>query len=256
MLSDKIRIRVTPFIFHVLQYDADRFYIYKNDESPNMNLMLNILIPNLLKLKISRRNDICDALRDKLKMDYSNEIESIASEIMEKTLLKENYLGYLDNDIWIRPSKAVQTDFDKIENDELPLTKMDLSSYIRSLLNEYVNLPENVREKIFYSHEIDILNKCINGEYLIHFKYENDKYLFYVYNYFVGYFVDQAIYVVGFDVEKEQIRSFPLKEIYNLFASSKKYNAKRELVEKLKKYALKYNFKKNNIIDFKNKNNA
>ena len=56
-MTDKIKVKISSFVANILENDALRFGFIKNNKS-NKNALLNKLIPTLVEVRKTRRNEI------------------------------------------------------------------------------------------------------------------------------------------------------------------------------------------------------
>lgn len=248
MINDKIKVRVSNFVINVIENDCLNFDFVKKDNSPNKNDFINKLIPNLLDLRKSRRQKIKDTLSQDLYRENAEDIYNIVNYLIDQVYFSDIELEKLDGEIWIRPQKNYMEYFDEIENSETKITCQDMTSYIRYLLNEYVRFPQYKRVSILFKKELEIIDKAEASKRLLNFRYNNEKYKIYVYNYYYGYITDQNTYIIGYDVNRKQIAPFLLQEMKNLYVVQQRFNSDESLENILDDYAKSYDFLKNKII--------
>ena len=58
MISAIVKLNVLSFVYQILRNDAMKFGFVKKDNNPNMNGLLNKLIPNLVYYRKLRREEI------------------------------------------------------------------------------------------------------------------------------------------------------------------------------------------------------
>lgn len=227
MISDKLKIRLSSFVEMILINDALRFGFVKRDDSANINLFLNKVIPNLLELRKSRRIKIHDSIEvamqfnaDKITQEH---IRSYLDTIIDKVYFSDEELDVLDSSIWLRPAQNKMTVYDEIETEETDITGLDLSTYMRSLLNEYSRLPQYKREVITFSEEMELIRESALLERVLNLTYNGDKYGVVVLNNFYGYLYDQQNYIVCYDVKNNVLKSFYLSGIKNCYLTKKKH---------------------------------
>ena len=66
MISSIIKLKVSNFVLQILENDAMKFEFTKKDGEPNINKLLNKLIPNLVYYKKMRREEMRDILADRI----------------------------------------------------------------------------------------------------------------------------------------------------------------------------------------------
>lgn len=244
-MNDKIKVRISSFLYDILENDALRFGFIKNNKS-NKNALLNKLIPTLVEIRKERRKRLKDILKnDYNRSDYEN-IYSAANTVIDKVYFNDEELSSLKENIWIRPTLNSQTTFDEIENSECKITAQDLSVYIRNILNEYCRLPQYKRETIVFDNELDIFSEaCLSNE-IIYFtnKETNEKIKAFAFNYVYGFLYDQTNYFVIYDLKRQKIKAIPINKVKNIYRINEKYKPSNHLVELLQNFSAEFDFEK------------
>ena len=251
MINDKIKIRVSNFVINVIENDCMEFNFIKKDNLPNKNDFINKLIPNLLDLRKQRRQKIKDTLSQDLYRENAEDIYNVVNYLIDQVYFLDIELEKLDCEIWIRPQKNYMEYFDEIENSETKITCMDVTSYIRGLLNEYVRFPKYKRISILFRKELNIVDTADQSKRLLNFRYNNEKYKICVYNYYYGYITDQNTYIIGYDVNKKQIMSFLIQNMENLYIVQQKFYIDESLESIFEDYVKSYEYTKNIVIQIK-----
>lgn len=250
-MLDTIKVRISNFVFIILENDAIRFGFYKN-QKPNKNALLNKLIPVLVELRKTKRSKIKEVLQNEFnRTDYEN-IYNVVNMVIDKVYFNDEELSILDEQIWIRPTKENISTFDEIKHSETQITAQDLSVYIRGLLNEYARLPQYKREELVFDKELDIMYSATQTGQIVHFteKSTQIKYKAFAFNCFYGFTTDQTNYIIIYDIINQEIKSIPIYEIENAYIIKQKYKPSDVLIKQLNEYNYSYEFDK--IIKIKN----
>jgi hypothetical protein len=224
MLNDKIKIRITSFVYFLLINDALSFEFIKKDASPNINAFMNKLIPNLLDIRKYRREQIRDEIRHFKKAPYYDAIEKISvtmDAVITKAFFSDEFNEPLSEEIWIRPTYKTLTIFKEIYHEETALTALEMSSYIRNLLEEYARLPLYKREHITFKTEYDLLMHARQSDKMISLTYNNIKYDVTVFRGILGFLYEQSNYILCYDNKNNVIKSFILHGIKHPYILNK-----------------------------------
>lgn len=236
-MIEKIKVKVSLFVANILENDALRFGFIKNGKS-NKNAFLNKLIPILVEVRKARRNNIEHILKDEFNRQDSENIYSAVNTVIDKVYFNDEELNVLDEYIWIRPAKAIESTFDEIETSEILITAQELSVYIRGLLNEYSRLPQYKREALAFDYELDVFYEACMTNHILHFcdKQTGERYKVCAFNYSYGYLYDQTNYCVVYDIENKIIEAVPLCRMKNVYTIKQKFKPTDELIELMQKY--------------------
>ena len=248
-MTDKIKIKVSSFVANILENDALRFSFTKNNKS-NKNALLNKLIPTLVEVRKSRRNEIEDILKNEYNREDSENIYNAVNMVIDRVYFEDEELNVLEEYIWIRPSKETISTYDEIETSETIITAQEISVYIRGLLNEYSRLPQYKRETLVFDKELDVFSDACYSRNILHFrdKEDNKRYKAFAYDYYYGYLYDQTNYCVIYDINEQKIKSIPLCNIQDIYAIKQKYKPSDKLIELLQEYADNCNFEEEIIM--------
>ena len=254
-MLDKIKVKVSEFVANILENDAFRFGFVKNGKS-NKNALLNKLIPTLLEVKKARRSEIEEILKYEYNKRDAEKIYDAINIVIDKVYFNDEELNRLVEDIWIRPAKDKITVFDEIKRSELEITELDLSSYIRNMLNEYSKLPQYKREALVFDEEFEIFADACHSHQIIHFtdKETKEKYRAFAFDYYQGYSYEQENYCIIYDIGKKRIIALELHKIDNIYAIKKKFKPSESLVETLQNYLDSFKFDK--VIDVEDGKNV
>lgn len=248
MISDKIKIRISDFVSLVIENDAQLWGFIKNDESSNKNAFLNKLIPNMLAVRKERREKIKNVLEKDYQREDAEIIYECVNTVIDEVYFRDEELDYLSENIWIRPTKESLPTFDEIETEELAITALDMSSYIRSLLNEYARLPQYKRQSIVYRQEKEIIREACESERVLCFRYEGERYKVYAYWQIYQYTLEQRCYLVAYDYEHLEISSFYIEKIESPYLLKKKLSPSFKILEALKDYCENEEYDENTIL--------
>ena len=236
-MKEKIKVKISYFLSDILENDAYRFLFIKNNRS-NKNGLINKLIPTLVAMRKSRRDKIDKILNSDYKKEDAEYIYDAINSIIEKLYFNNEELYKLEEYIWIRPSKNNETLFDEMEYSECKITELDLSSYIRNLLNEYSMLPQYKRETLVFDYELEIFAEACFTQRILHFrnKITNEKYRVFAFDYCYGYLYDQTNYCIFYDIDHNIIKAIPLCNIKDIYLIKEKFKPNDMLIYKLQEY--------------------
>lgn len=224
MLNEKIKVRITSFVDFLLINDALSFEFIKKDASPNINAFMNKLIPNLLDIRKYRREQIRDEIQHFKNSPYYDTIEKVSvtmDTIITKAFFFDEFDEPLSEEIWIRPTKETLPVFEEIYHEETTITAMEMSSYIRNLLEEYARLPLYKREHITFKKEYDLLMHAYHSDKMISLTYNNIKYNVSVLGGIFGFMYEQSNYILCYDNQNNVIKSFLLHGIKHPYILNK-----------------------------------
>ena len=247
---NKIKIRIASTVFLILENDAERFHYIKSDDSPNKNGLLNKLIPNLLVIRKLRREKIRQALSDMGK-ERAEEIYESVNQVIDEVYFDDLDLDILDAEIWILPTAQSQTAFDEICDSETKIAALSVTEYLRGMLNEYAMLPQYKREHLVFYREIRLIHSAFATTQILRFECNGEKYKFFVYQYVYGYLYDQTNYLIGYDIDRKQIRSFPIARLKKLYLLKKKYKPSENLMNSIENYHNESQYGMDNIVDWR-----
>lgn len=248
-MTDKIKVKISSFVVNILENDALRFGFTKNDKS-NKNALLNKLIPTLVEVRKARRSEIEYVLKEEFQRDDTENIYNAVNTVIDRVYFKDAELNFLDEYIWIRPSKETLATYDEIETSETLITAQEISVYIRGLLNEYSRLPQYKREVLVFDRELDVFSDACLTRSILHFrdKETNKRYKAFAYHYFYGYLYNQTNYCVIYDINNKKIKSIPLSNIQDIYTIKQKYKPSEKLIELLQEYADNCEFEEEIIV--------
>lgn len=223
MLNERIKLRISKFLSLIIEDDSFNFGYYKSNGTSNKNGFLNKLIPNLLEIRKIRREKIHDTLSDKYCRKDAETIYQVVNNVIDEIYFDDEELNNLEDEVWIRPSFGSLNTFDEIINFELSITCKDLSSYLRSLLNEYVRFPVYKREQIFFYNELGLIDQAINKQSIavITYKEKRLKCLIASKQYDCNFTQDNYLFI--FDIENRQTKTLLLNNIQNIYLQKQKY---------------------------------
>ena len=236
-MRDTIKIKVASFVADILENDALRFGFMKNQKS-NKNALLNKLIPTLVEVRKTRRNEIENILKTEYRREDGEHIYSAVNTVIDKVYFNGEELDTLDEYIWIRPSKETISCYDEIETSETLITVQEMPVYIRGLLNEYSRLPQYKREMLAFDKEMDIFDAACEARRIIHFRDRdtNERCKAFAFNYVYGYLYDQTNYCIIYDIHHQMIRSIPLHRIQDVYMIKQKFKPSERLSTELQAY--------------------
>lgn len=249
---DKIKLRVSAFVYRVLSFDAQVFGFCKKDGSPNLNAMLNIVIPAMFELRRIRRENMYAAL-EKNNTDLGDtdieEIQAIIDQVVDQVYFSEESLCLLEHEIWLRPTASARGVFEDIIATELPYVNLPLSSCLRDMLNEYCKLPQYKREQVVFQDELHyFIDACKGGDEL-RITLEEQVVTGIPLDYIYGFLLDQKTYMLLFDVAENKIIAFLLREICDIRATLKSYDLAPAVFTRLQEIIDNRLFLKHNVFD-------
>lgn len=244
-MTDKIKIKVSSFVANILENDALRFGFTKNNHS-NKNALLNKLIPTLVEIRKTRRNEIENILKNEYNREDSENIYNAVNTVIDRVYFNDEELNVLDEYIWIRPSKETIPIYDEIETSETLITAQEIPVYIRGLLNEYSRLPQYKREILTFYSELCIFAEACDTRQILHFrdKETGERYKAFTFGYYYGYLYDQTNYCIIYDINNEKIKAIPLYKLQDIYAIKQKFKPNTQLIEQLQSYAENCDFEK------------
>lgn len=249
-MTDKIKIKVSSFVANILENDALRFGFTKNNKS-NKNALLNKLIPTLVEVRKARREEIEDILKNEYNREDSENIYTAVNTVIDKVYFADAELNFLDEYIWIRPSKETYIVYDEIVTNETHITAQEVPVYIRGLLNEYSRFPQYKREMLVFDKEMDVFDTACVFRNILHFKdkEDNKRYKAFAFDYYYGYLYDQTNYCIIYDINESKIKSIPLYRMQDVYVIKQKYKPSEKLTILLQEYADNCNFEEERYVE-------
>lgn len=104
---------------------------------------------------------------------------------------------------------------------------------------------------IFDSELEALCEACIKG-HLIHFRHNGKIQSVFAYNYVYGYGYEQENYLIGYNIENKEIRSYPLCEISKTKVTRNLFHPSEKLIDCLARYQENCDFQA--VIEFKEDN--
>lgn len=249
-MKEKIKIKISYFLSDILENDAYRFLFIKNNHS-NKNGLINKLIPTLVAVRKIRRDKIESVLINEYNNDEAEVMYDTINSIIEIIYFNNEELHKLEEYIWIRPSKNNEALFDEIEYSECKIIELDLSSYIRNLLNEYSMLPQYKREALVFDYELDVFAEACLKQNILCFKNKltGEKHRVFAFEYCFGYLYDQTNYCIFYDINKKIIKAISLHNVEDIYMIKEKYKPNNILIDKLQEYTDNKEFDKEILME-------
>ena len=236
MISNVIKLSISDFVLRILQNDAERFGFLKKEKEPNLNGLLNRLIPNLLHYRKARRDEIHRILTENFARNDTEDIYECVNTVIDQVYFSDAELQILDGIIWFRPSKKQNAIFDEIEQSETKITGQTTTEYIRGLLNEYSRFPQYKRETIVFDNELyNFANACETGR-IFHATVNGKSIRVFAFHYVYGFTYDQSNYLLGYDMTNGVIGAIPLCKIRDSYVVERKYKPSEKLISLLQEY--------------------
>ncbi|MBR0294756.1 MAG: WYL domain-containing protein [Bacilli bacterium] len=177
---EKIRISVSSYTYDILLKDMDSFEIYKSNGEVNRNEFLNRLIVNYAdeySLMSKHQLKMIEKSIDKhIEMDEYDKI-NLTNDILG-TIREEFSVRNIDEGsviISLKPTKESSAIIDYIINEQIE--NQSISSFFRQIFDSYVNMTQNIRERIIFKEQYNALLKSIdkNKQVFITLRSENGK---------------------------------------------------------------------------------
>lgn len=236
MISSIIKLSVSDFVLRILQNDAEKFGFLKKEKEPNLNGLLNKLIPNLLYFRKARRDEIYRILTEDFARSDTEAVYECVNTVIDQVYFSDAELQVLDEVIWFRPSTRQNAVFDEIEESETKITGQTTTEYIRGLLNEYSRFPQYKRETIAFDNELyDFANACETGR-IFHATVNGKSIRLFAFHYVYGFTYDQTNYLIGYDMTNKVIGAIPLCVVRDSYLVERKYKPSEKLIELLQEY--------------------
>lgn len=236
MISSIIKLSVSDFVLRILQNDAEKFGFLKKEKDPNLNGLLNKLIPNLLDFRKARRDEIHRILSEDFVRDDTEKVYEGVNTVIDRVYFSDAELQVLDEVIWFRPSTKQNAVFDEIEQSEIRITSQTTTEYIRGLLNEYARLPQYKRETLAFNEELyDFAEACETGK-IFHATVNGRSIRMFAFHYVYGFTYDQSNYLLGYDLTNKVIGAIPLSKMRDTYVVERKYKPTEKLVTLLQEY--------------------
>ncbi|MCM1533416.1 MAG: WYL domain-containing protein [Corallococcus sp.] len=236
MLSNLIKVRISNFVSLIIENDAQLWGFVKSDDTSNKNALLNKLIPNMLEIRKERRERIRDILENRYQRKNAEDIYECANMVIDEVYFRDEELDNLKDTVWIRPTKDSVAAFDEIESEELTISALDMSTYIRGLLNEYARLPQYKRQDVVFRKENLLISETYATDRVLRFWYEDERYKVFVFRQVYQYTLNQRNYIVAYDLERQEISSFFIEKIKDPYLLKKKFRPSFDLLEVLQDY--------------------
>ena len=236
MISQIVKIKVSDFVYNILHNDAEKFEFINYKNEPNLNGLLNKLIPNLLDYRKLRRAETHRVLENEFMHKDADKIYESVNTIIDRVYFSDAVLGDLEENIWFRPSVKNIAVFNEIADSETIITAQSTSTYIRSLLNEYACLPEYKREQLLFNYEMYCsIQACETGR-LLHANLGGKSIQIFAFDYVYEYTYKQSNLLIGYDLTNKIIGAIPLYKIKAPYLVERKYKPSENLINMLQKY--------------------
>lgn len=236
MISEIIKLRLSDFVLQILQNDALKFNFIKTNSEPNINALLNKLIPNLVYYRKLRRQEIHEILEAEFIRSDAEKIYECVNAVIDRVYFSDEELQHLDETVWFRPSKKDAFLFDEIAESESKITAQSTSVYIRGLLNEYARFPQYKRERILFDDELhDFARACESGK-IFHARINGKSARLFAFHYVYEYTYDQGNYLIAYDLTSKIIGAIPLCKVRDSYLVERKYKPSQTLIDALQKY--------------------
>ena len=173
---EKYRISVTEYTLSILMKDMVSFGFLKADGQPNKNAFLNRLIANFLDDYLAQSNEQLGQVETLLKKYVDMEASErthLSDELLKS--MRENYFFRLVDErsviLSIKPTKESEEAFSVALH--ALAGEQSISSFFRGLFDAYVNMPQNMRERILFKVQFEKLVASIEKERKVLFTFVN-----------------------------------------------------------------------------------
>ncbi|MCI2068795.1 MAG: hypothetical protein LKJ88_04390 [Bacilli bacterium] len=153
---DKINVTISETVLSVLNNDACKYFPlkYLKKGRPNINGLLNSIIPSLLDIRKERRAKIENLIERKSALGLNSELFRKMlvdlEEIFDSVYFDDEEDYKTAGQLSVRPLNENLAVFDEIAMNEARIMDTSVSSCFRSMLNEYSRLPEYKRQQIIF----------------------------------------------------------------------------------------------------------
>lgn len=242
-MIEKIKVNLSYYAYKTLLNDMVRFECFKPNGEVNKNNFLNVVIFNLYQNKLKKRDDFKDKLeKEALLTDLSAKNKTKMFEAC--SLLMDNYynedLNYRYHQYYftIYPTTKTQDFFNSIYENEIKNTSA-FSAFIRKLLNEYVYLPQYVRENVAKRSEAIELGEACNNNNVVIFRTSNTEHRIAPFK-LIPNEEETYSYLLGIDLNAKEFKpiSIRLSKIYNVTPTKEKHIFTKE--EKMEFYKVAF----------------
>lgn len=253
MIEEKIKLRITEYIARVLYNDCFAFDFIRDKEKANINGFVNKLIPNLVKLRKKRRDVIHDTILEAVEfftdIKRRERLLGYMDTIFDKVYFSDEQHEGFSEEIWIRPNIENIIVFDEIYESELEICQMEISTYLRSLLNEYAKLPQHQRELVVFTEEMDLIKQSIETDRVLNLSYEQQRYKLVAINYYSEFLYDQSNYIIGYDTKSNKLKSLKLYKIKDMYILAKQQHLTDDIYKTFNSIAENFEFANSDTFD-------
>lgn len=162
-MLDKIKITLNEYTFNIILKDCELFGFFKNNNELNKNAFLNTLIVNYYdKFSLNEnnlKNSLLSILNDTNIKNNDEILERLLNIIRKNNNIENNDKSKIIN---LKPTKFSESTISLIENN-LSLYS-SLSSYYRNMFSSYAQIPLNLRERIVFKDNYELILKSIKED--------------------------------------------------------------------------------------------
>lgn len=201
--------RLPSEMYTILEMDALHFGFKKNHKA-NICGFLNELLPALCAYKIDLRNKVLSTLDENI--ETLNNFEKLLNTLTlaQNSLLKQNYVT-----VPFRVSAKHYNDFIYIHDYLLSTLNVDFSSFVRSILFDYISKRLAIRERLFLYKQLKILLPAIENRQFCHFFLRDQQLSFLPHTIIVSPYTGSNI-LFGINRTKKYAVSFNISLINNI----------------------------------------
>lgn len=159
-MEEKIKISLAKETLDLLKKDCEDFKILKQNNNPNFNNFINLLINNYYETFTAKEEHLHDDIRKAISIIPEYYQEKVFGDIV-KLFAKQNSLTdkHSTTTFSFKPTKASKKAIMYIN--KIVLKDESISSFYRRLFASYSQLTKNEREKIIHRENYEILKKAI-----------------------------------------------------------------------------------------------
>lgn len=160
-MEDKIKIYIPKRIAEILNKDMELFEFYKKDHSLNRNDFLNTLIVNYYEDYRQKQDMFYRETEKILEEAYIKKEEKLVctEKLTRLYARRPEYSGEKNTaTLSLKPTRYSSSVIAYIQS---TLNNMSFSEYFRSILESYVSMPQDEREKIIFKQEFETIRKAV-----------------------------------------------------------------------------------------------
>lgn len=251
MEYDKIKIYATKRVTEILEKDAETFEFLKKDGiTPNKNAFLTTLICNYFEQFNLKQENLLKLVEKTINSNlFINEekVKQISQEIVNQfnNEISHDLVDKFDSLISLKPTKETIPIISFVET--YLLNNCSLSKYFRDMFVDYTSLPQDMRAKIIFKEQYNILSEAINKKQKVFITTKNTNNIMEISPYLFSHSKEEMhIYLMY--KQKESCRSIKLSKITSvtILNQSSTFNEDDiRLFQKMLKYGVQFFYDNN-----------